>query len=513
MNCMKLRPKMLLDIWRRRHMVILAPAGALTLAALVVAVLSPKYWSATQALYIRDEGGGIADHQGRFVSVDAMQTAQETILEVARHHNVLKAALLDCGPDQKLSQKKLKNWPDGDTIDGFRSLVSVRAPKGAQFGRTELIYLTAKARNTDRAVRLTDALTKRLILRMQELRQEKYGELVKELEEAARIAEQDLTRATRRLQELERSVGVDLAELRVLMNEGQGDGHLRRTASEITRELRIAEAKLVAKRKELEQLTAARHDDRALIALPSQILDSQPLLKRMKEGLVEAQIRVSQTLGDLNPEHPRAKAVIHAEKKIRAQVYRELQTALAAVRNEVDVIEGQIRMINARGGETTVRLENLADLRAQYGTLVADVKQRTAVLEAAQTDLASAQGNLLAARASSLIQRVESPVPSSNPVGPGRSTIVLAGMLAGLAIGVGVVFLLEPEEQTKGDPWNDLLNSGRRTTDRIRSTVPTQPLGIERRGSATAGGRRQWDRGIPPVANPAKYEPNSMNQN
>src|SRR5687767_11918199 len=55
-------------------------------------------WESTQAAVLRDEAIGELTRQGRFESADALKTAQETVLQVARQRETVAAALADVGP-------------------------------------------------------------------------------------------------------------------------------------------------------------------------------------------------------------------------------------------------------------------------------------------------------------------------------------------------------------------------------------------------------------------------------
>jgi hypothetical protein len=90
------------------------------------------------------------------------------------------------------------------------------------------------------------------------------------------------------------------------------------------------------------------------------------------------------------------------------------------------------------------RLEKLAGVRAEYATLVAEVKHHTSMVEAARRELAEARGSKAGAHSSSLISRIDGPDTGVWPMGPSRSIIALAGVFGGLATGVGILFLTVP---------------------------------------------------------------------
>ena len=256
----------------RRRLWVLVPTIAFTGLAIVYALFKQDYWVAQQALFVRNESVGQMTPLGRFESVDSMQTAQETIYEVSRHHHVLRKALLDVGPKKRIwSKKKRAAWPSPRVVDAFRKDVSVKAPKGAQFGRTELIYLSVKAENPQRAKALTDAVTNRLIQGVKELRKEKYQGIVDELTRSTAIARTELDKAVIQLEALDRQMGSDVVELRVMNNASMGDGTLRRSLGEIRTELRQAQGEYGRKKMERDQLFALRNDPHKLITLPSQL--------------------------------------------------------------------------------------------------------------------------------------------------------------------------------------------------------------------------------------------------
>ena len=181
---MHVNPQVLFDIAQRRRSWLIWPTVAGTFLALVYALSVPRYWSATQALYIRDEGNGASDRLGRFESVDAMQTAQETMSAGRTAPECSwRRPSGQVGPEKPLNRSQQAKWPSPRVLEGFRRQVFVKAPSGSQFGRTEMIYLTVKARTSSRAVALTGAVTTHLVTRMQQLRKEKYDGIVAELQQ------------------------------------------------------------------------------------------------------------------------------------------------------------------------------------------------------------------------------------------------------------------------------------------------------------------------------------------
>ena len=134
-------------------------------------------WTVNQSLILRDEVSGEVNRLGRFESTDAMQTAEETVLEVARHPAVVGLAAI--GPPVETSEQvdgepkaRLKSlscwlaqltgvnthgsgdWPTPRIVEDTIKFIQVSAPEGAQFGRTEMIYLSVADKDQERGRRL-----------------------------------------------------------------------------------------------------------------------------------------------------------------------------------------------------------------------------------------------------------------------------------------------------------------------------------------------------------------------
>ena len=111
---------------------------------------------------------------------------------------------------------------DRDVVE-LRKNVKLAPPKGAEFGKTEVFYLTVRAENHARAVALNEAIFKQLRARFQELRNVKAESMVEELTKTVRLAKADLEQATAALRSAEHRVGADLGELRSMQDLATSD--------------------------------------------------------------------------------------------------------------------------------------------------------------------------------------------------------------------------------------------------------------------------------------------------
>lgn len=466
-----------LDSLRKYAPLWIGTAAVITAAAAVYAVVRPDIWRASQAIVVRDEAIGNFSRQGRFDSADAMKTAQETILEIARSPAVVEGALRQVGPDK--SARAAGAWPSNKDVQETQSVLQITAPKGAEFGRTELIYLSIDAREKSRARELAVALFDQLEARLKHLRNAKAQSVIDELTRTAALAENELAGATSRLQLLEQEVGSDLGELRTLNDSGAGDSNLRVSLNQIKNSLSAARAAQADTEKQYEILVETQQGAVELNGIPNKLLDTLPSLRRLREGLVDAQLRTSQLAGTMNEQHPLLQAAIAAEQEVRNDLRAELAAAVNGLRADLEVNQAQIESLEQQYAEVAQRLDKLAGLRARYANLAAEVRHRGDILEKARRDLAEAHAARSAAQSASLLSRVDAPVVGDYPVGPRRSMIVAAGLAGGLFAGLGLVFLLAPRNDGRG----------RRFSDRFRS---------RRAGDMVASGRRAEDRPSPP---------------
>ncbi len=128
-------------------------------------------------------------------------------------------------------------------------------------------------------------------------------------------------------------------------------------------------------------------------------------------------------------------------------MHNELEVAIRGVELELQLNDSRKETLDAQLDRATERLEFLAGFHATYVNQVAQSDNRTAVLKQAEENLAEARAARAGTQAASLISRIDSPEAGINPIGPGRSTIAMAGIVGGLLAGLGIVLLSAPSSQ------------------------------------------------------------------
>jgi uncharacterized protein involved in exopolysaccharide biosynthesis len=436
----------LVTVLRRYPIRWLLPA--VTLAAIsgwYAAVRSPT-WEASQALLVRKEAVASEEIPGEFRHAEEMQGVQETVLELVRSAGVLTAALEDVGPPENLRGESAQ-WPTPAHVEQLRGCVSLTPPKGAEFGKTEVFYLTVRQNDRRRCVRLVEAICRHLETRFQELRDTKAQSTIDELLNAAQLARTDLSESTARLSQIEREVGSDLAELRILNDAPSGDSALRRAALAIQDELRAVEAAQASNEQLLGLLREAGADADCLIATPSRLLQSQPALQRLKDGLVDAKLRSAELEGRMSASHPLVLAAKESEHKVAQHLHEELAAAIEGIEVDAQLGRRQVAMLGQQLATLNERLARLAAMRAGYSTQVAETDHRTELLKRAEQKLSDARINRASAESTSLITRIDPPEAGADPTGPSRAMIAAVGCCGGLLGGLGILLLTIPPLQ------------------------------------------------------------------
>ena len=409
-----------------------------------------------------------------------MKNAQETLVQMSHNPTMVEAALVEAGP---IDGESRDEWPTKGDIAELQDSISISPPKGGEFGRNEVIYLSVQAPTRERAVVLTTAVGNQLERELQELRRTRAQSLITELEKGLALAQSDLAAATKSLQATEKSVGRDLDELRSLTETNAGGSNLRSTSNQLKEEIRRTQLLHDGNTEQLKLLADAQQDENRLMAVPQRLFDQQPALKRLKDGLVDAQLRTAQLAGKMTPNHPEVKAATFAENEIRRQLNDEIELVVRNLENDLKVSAGLLKTLNERNAEVDSRLNQVAALRATYANQLAEVRQRSETLSKIIQDLSNVRASQEAASSASLIARLDKPQPDGSPVGPGFLMIVAAGFGGGLMLGLGIVFLIAP----LGNLWGRAgVTTLAAAAAGMTSAVPRQSTHRARRNAAKA---------------------------
>lgn len=442
-----LTPARLMQLMLQNRRLLLAPAIAGAILAAFSTLVLPRDWEARQGLLIRSEAAGYADQRlGKFTDLSEMKTVQETLLELARSQTVVSAVLTEVNGYE----------PSRQDIADFRDKLRLSPPGGAEFGKTEIFYIGVLDPHRDHAIAMVKSLTTQLDKRLNLLRNGRAESMVAEVERSVSIARDQLHAHMTRLSKFEQSVGADLVELRFLTNPSGGQSEWGQRVLAIESERRLSADRRRENLALLADLKVAQTNPERLLATPDALLESQPALRRLKNGLVDAQLTVARTAGVRTPSHPYVLAARRAQEAVRTELIRELPTAIAGVKLELGVSEQREAALAALVDSLRDQSAGLAGQRSQYAELVANVESQTTVLEGALKQLADAKAHRAGTNSASLLATIDTIETGANPVGPGRTTVTAAGGMAGLLLGATLVFLFHAP---RADPERTPLRS------------------------------------------------------
>ncbi len=411
----------------------LVPTLVCTAIALIYALTMTRYWEAKQTLVVRQEASNTeANQPGKFANSDEIRTLQETILELAKSRQVVIDTLKEVNGNRTPTDKE---------VEQFRKHQEVLPPNGSEFGKTEVFYMTVQDPYKERAIRLLNALCHQLELRLGQLRDQQAQSLIAELEKQVALSTSTHAKETQRLVQFEGQLGADLGELRTLHSAFSGQSDLRQQLVQLEGENRQLTTRLHETEQLLAMLTEAEQKPGQIVAMPSSLLESQLALRRLKDGLVDAQLRTAQLSGSRSVNHPYVKSALLAEESIRQDLHDELQTAVQAAKADLKLARERYQVNRRLLQNVEQRLGRLAEHRAAYSNRIAAVSSSRAVLERARGRLNEIRATQAAVHSSSLVSRIDQPETGLHPIGPSRAMVVLTGMVGGLMIGLGYFFL------------------------------------------------------------------------
>lgn len=455
------------------------PAVVFAVLAGAYSLVAPREWRATQALIVRPEAASVSEERlGKFADLSEMKTLQETILELAKSQSVVQATLREVGPPSNSRQSA--QWPSELDVQDFRDDIDMRPPGGAEFGKTEVFYLSVRNSNRDRAGVLATALCKQLESRMQELRDQRAQSMMAELQRTVAMANGDLASQIGLLSAFEANVGADLADLRSLNAETGGQGQVSQELQGIETERRANDSHVRENERLLKLLVAAKDDPQQLLATPNSLLVSQPAVSQLKNALVSAQIRTASLLGSRAEAHPYVIAARETETRLRQQLNNEVAVAIRGLQVEIELSADREKSLAAKYAAARERMSHLAQGRAEYSNLVASVQNHTRLVEAARKNLADARARQAGAHSSSVISRIDGVEAGVWPSGPTRKTITAAGGVGGLLLGLGFVFLFASPVSSPIEEVTEVVSA----TEHVHTTVVepvASPIAVSRR--------------------------------
>ncbi len=419
----------------------LVPTVVCTVFSVGYALLGTKSYTSRQTLVVRDDLVGTFYKPGRFDSLDSMKSAQETILEISRRPQVIRAALEKLGAPAMTSQEA---WLGDENISTIQGEVQISAPNGAEFGQTEAIVLSVSEKTRDRSGEFIRFMLDEIENSLRDLRSRQFKSMRQELNQAASIASRSYLEAAARLKSFEKKVGVDLSTLISLNDSQAGTNNLQSELGTLNLEQRRAWSSLQDVKKQVEILNEVNGRPDSLQEVPQELLELQPTLADLAKGLNDATLKHSRIRSRFTSSHPSVREAAFEVEDLKQRFKDKLFRAQASLNSQLENRERKYQELTNQINEKKLRLGELSSMRVDYETLKAEVGKKREINGKAQASLAEIESLGGAAENVSLIARIDEPQTDIYADGPSNKMIVFGGMAAGLFIGFGLVMFVVP---------------------------------------------------------------------
>ncbi|MBL8854131.1 MAG: hypothetical protein JNK57_09185 [Planctomycetaceae bacterium] len=432
----------LIAVLLRFRLVILGSVAVFSFGGIVFALMTPKVYQASQLFLIRDDIAG-----GRFQSFEWLKSAQETVQEVAKHSDVLRATLKELGPENPGWMGPSEDYPTLEDIEALRNNVWVSAPGGNEVGKTEMIRLNVKAATRDRALRLLQHISNGMSRQMRLIRADKAANIEAGRQAAVDSAQKQSTEITNQVIAMERSLGENLIELRSMMDDKSSSESalLKPLLLSLDAEL-VKESNLQSKiQQDIQFFQNGLENVSNLLGFPNNLLEEYQTLRELKAGLVAAQIQMTDVKSRYEPWHGKYTQAEQRLGTLENQIRNELNVSIGIAKSRLLFVEGQVNSLKRQREERVAQLTRLADLRAPYQNLMATQTATTNNLKQAQDELAQARAARLSAAETDLLTPMEEPIAGTKNVGSSRTMIVVGGGVCGIFVGLGLVMLLSAQ--------------------------------------------------------------------
>ena len=451
----------------------------LVLATFYAFLIMPEQWTARQSFLIRDDLSGTAFKPGRFDSEESRKSAQETILEIARRPLVVRSVLKKLGPESFMVGS---NWISDELIEDTQEVINISAPNGAEFGKTDAIVLTASASSRDRTRKFIEILSEEIISQTNRVRAMRFESMEMETDLAYKAAIQARDEAIDRLNDLDQQLGSDFGFLSIKGSQTAGVDAIKSEILQKQDELEKSEAILGA-------LQQAFNNPETASQLPSAVLVAQPTLEKTMSKLLDLLEELHVAKGLFSDRHARVRGIEKSIEFAQQQLYDSLTGEMAGVQAGIGLKKRQIARLNDRIEKIKARLIRFSKSRSKHLALSTQVEQLSETANTAKSAWSEIQSRTKAARMVGLLTPTDDVAQvNSRPDGIGKKYVMLAGLIAGLMIGVGLIFAIAPPMKTlPTDPSASATSSTPKNNRRPETSgqrhVPQQPTPAR----ATAG--------------------------
>lgn len=438
----------MIDFCSRNKNILITTVLICASISLVYALLAQKRWRASQTMLLRDDLLGQSFKPGRFPSQESLKNAQETLLHIAKKSSVIREALRQTYPDKAESEA----WPPATLVDQTRELVSLLAPNGSDFGKTDVVVLSVYQATPESAKLFAERLSEQIEVHLRMFRMDVLRSMERELQLQYNQARTEFEAVAAPVRELVDAAGIDLESLRSF-KDSQGSFELQRVIENIKTEKRRFQTELQTCEKQLQLLREARANPQRSFVRNNELVQHQPALRKLTDGLNEAKLAYNTLAGTLLPDHPRVKGAQQAIENLELQIASEIELIEESLRTQMELAKSQVEFFQNEEAKYERRMLSINERRVDFQQLTNDLSQRLEALSKLQTNLSEIQSLASTADKVSLVSIVGPPELATKPKGTSRALLVLLGILGGGLLGLGIAFLNDDPQ------WGPALRS------------------------------------------------------
>ncbi len=201
----------------------------------------------------------------------------------------------------------------------------------------------------------------------------------------------------------------------------------------------------------LDNLEASLADQGQLLATPNGLLESQPALRKLKEGLLDAQLRTAQLLGtmstaasasDCRPRSRTRDPPSSAGRTDRGHPWRRTRPEPG------HPSRGDTRRTNSPPCTSGWNCWPVCGPNMPAWWPKSNIGPR--FWKGSQRQLVDARASQSSALTANLISRLDAPTTGPRPIGPGRSILLLAGLAGGPIFGLAILLISLPSAPNLG---------------------------------------------------------------
>ena len=446
----------LAEVWRTlsqyRWRIAACVASFVGLAA-CVAMITPWTWRASMTVWLVPQT--IEQHQQGEFNYDAdrqLSVQLENFRQVALSDEVLGEILKQAA---KLAPRRIAGKTE--SVRSLRQQIDIRAPKGAEFGKSEIFQVRVIDRDPDRALAVAETFRDVSQKRYKELYLQKAESLTNQAREAADGARAASSAAQRELRRFELKAGSDLHDLRVLAGRQSADVLLKKALVSVQDERQKIEGAVRERQKRLAALqqAVAGMTDATLTAMPTHLFAENDFLQPARTQVTNLTARLATLESRFTRQYPEVQAVRRELADARRRFRRALTSFMSSLDADLAARGERLTYLIKQEREGRERLERLERMRTAYTSSADAVERSLQHLRVTERRLAEAAELQARSRRARLLIFVDPPKVEDQPVSPKRRNHVLAGLGLGLVAGVGLAMVSRHSSEVGDTPPMD----------------------------------------------------------